>query len=91
VTASKFYAIGKTTTITMDFQITALGTCTSLLTFTLPNTPNTNGGFAGNNSNNGASPACRFGGSATASCNNGLSSNFAVNDRLFLTATYENQ
>ena len=91
VTAAKFTTIGKTTSITMDFQITAIGTCTNPITFTLPNTPNTNGGFAGNNSNSGASPSCRFGGGTTATCNNGLGGNFLVNDRLFLTATYENQ
>jgi hypothetical protein len=92
VTAAKSYTIGKTTNITMDFQITAIGTCTNPITFTLPNTANTNGGFAGNNSNASLSPSCRFaGGSATATCNNGAGGNFLVNDRLFLTATYENQ
>jgi hypothetical protein len=77
----------------MDFNFSAIGTCAQqTLTFTLPNTPNTNGGFAGNNSNANGALSCRFaGGSATVTCQNGNGVNFVAADRLFLTATYENQ
>jgi len=90
--SARFYSIGKITFFNLDFNFTALGTCTSALTFTLPTTPVVNQGFAGNNSGSGFSPGCRIAsGSTTATCNNGVGTNFGGSDRLFFSATYENQ
>lgn len=89
--AAKSYTIGKITYITFDITV-ATGPCSTPITFTLPNTANTSGGFAGNNSNSGDTAGCRVGaGSATATCQNGVGSNFVANDRLFVSGVYENQ
>jgi hypothetical protein len=96
VTSAKSKTIGKTTHAELDFTITAIGSCTTTATFTLPNTPNSSGALSGQEIvNNGRASACHFvSGSATATCGENAylgGGTFSVNDRVILSGTYENQ
>lgn len=91
-TTAAFQTSYKTTSFRINFTIATLGTCTSTLTWSLPNTAKGAAGFAGNNSNTGDSPSCRMSaGATTVSCNNGVGTNFAANDNLFWSGSYESQ
>lgn len=84
---------GKTTWAQIEFTITAIGTCTTPITFTLPNTANAAGaivGFEDVTANNGV--FCKVAAaSATATCvKNGLVA-FGVNNHVVASGVYENQ
>src|SRR5216684_3759455 len=98
VNSAKFKTLGKTTDVQLDITITAIGTCTNGLTFTLPNTPNSSGGLAGQEiANRGVVTNGQFAaGSATctlhqAGTTGGAIPSYAVNDRVVVSGVYENQ
>jgi hypothetical protein len=89
---------GKTTWLQIEFTITALGTCTNTLTFTLPTTPNSVGTIPTIETVvNGALGMCRASiGSTTANCFTTSAagvplSNFVVNEHFVGSGVYENQ
>lgn len=92
-TSARSKTNGKTTFIEVDFTITALGTCTNTLTFTLPNTTNSSGGMSGREGGvTGKAAACSFVGTTTsAACGLGDASSYSVNARLTMSGVYENQ
>ncbi len=91
--SAKFERAGKRTWLQLDQTITALGTCTNTLTFTLPNTPATSATLHGVNLGTSASLLCTLAaGSATATCHpaqNGGANFTAAN--LIWSGVYENQ
>jgi hypothetical protein len=96
VTSAKSKIIGKVTFIEIDITITATGTCTSILSFTLPNTPNSSGSIVGQEvaGINNKAFACRIiSGSVTATCiyADGGGTSFAINQRLVASTVFENQ
>lgn len=91
---SRRLTMGKTTFIQIDVTITAIGTCTNNLSFTLPNTAQSSGALNGmETTNSGKGTTCAInGGSATAStCKRADATNLAVNDRIVASGVYENQ
>jgi hypothetical protein len=90
---ARFKTLGKTTWAQIDFTITAIGTCTSPVTFTLPNTANSSGTLCGGEQVNGKQIVCCLvaAGSATATCQKGAAVAFGVNDHVAASGTYENQ
>jgi Right handed beta helix region len=91
VNSAKFKTQGKQTWMQLDATITAIGTCTSPITFTLPNTPpSQNMVFAAYNSTIGVANTCT-GSSATISCNQVGGAAYLVNARLITIGVYENQ
>lgn len=86
----------KTTFAEIDFTITAIGTCTQPVTFTMPNTANSAATLAGQEqaAATHAMLACSLtAASATATCqkNSGTGNPFLVNDRVVASGVYENQ
>lgn len=84
---------GKTTWIEADVTITAIGTCTSAIAMTLPNTANSAAMLAvqdiGVNGNVGG---CRTtAASAILNCTQHTVANYVVNQRLVIGGVYENQ
>ena len=91
VNNARAQTVGKTTTVQIDMTITALGTCTNGLTFTLPNTANTGGGLSGRSPATGRGFTCSISGTtATAVCINSDSSNFATG-QIIASGVYESQ
>lgn len=87
---------GKITWAEIDFTITAIGTCTQPITFTLPNTANSAATLSGQEqaAATHAMLACALtAASATATCqkNSGTGNPFLVNDRVVASGVYENQ
>jgi hypothetical protein len=92
VNSARSKTLGKTVWISLDFTITAIGTCTLQLTFTLPATPQSGGGMAGYTINGAVGAACSLPpASATATCGKANSANFGVNEVHRLSGTYESQ
>jgi hypothetical protein len=93
VNSARSKTMGKTTFVEVDIQIATIGTCTSLWSWTLPNTAQSGGGFAGRETNaTGKTVACAFvGGSTAANCTFADASSFASTDRLIVSGVYENQ
>ncbi len=93
VNSTRSKTLGKTTWIQGDATITAIGTCVSTLTFTLPNTANSSGVMAGReyqNTNNliGCDVTAA---SATGTCLKYGGGAWAVNDKFRFSGVYENQ
>lgn len=91
--SSRWKNSGKTTFIQFDFKITAIGTCTNNVTFTLPNTANSGGTIPTvETAVNGVLGACRMSpASATANCSVGSLAAFLVNEDFVGSGLYENQ
>lgn len=89
---SKRMVLEKTTFIELDFTVTAAGTCTHPITFTLPSIANAAGGFSGMEIiTSGNSVFCQITvGSATASCFRNFN-NFTTTDRVIAAGVYEHQ
>ena len=85
--------MGKTTFIEFDFTITAIGTCATLTTFTLPNTPQSRGNNVGSEvaSTNVLVACSHVAGNATVNCVKQAAAVFLVNDRVVVSGVYENQ
>lgn len=85
--------IGKLTGIQLAITISTIGTCTTPITFTLPNTAAQGGSISGEeNINSSASVNCVVTqGSATATCRKASNIAFAVNDQILVSGTYQNQ
>lgn len=92
-TAAHVKTWGKVTHFDLDITITAIGTCTNVLQFTLPNTPNSSGSAVAREAGvSSKAVVCSItSGSATANCTMGDASNFLVNYRPILSGVYENQ
>lgn len=87
---------GKETKIQLDFTISAIGTCTRPVTFTLPNTAQSSGSLVGAVSvgTTITLTVCTLSASsATVSCdkNVGAGNPFLVNERFIASSVYENQ
>lgn len=94
VNSARFKTIGKTTTVSVDFTITALGTCTTSVALTLPATPQSGGSMIGRDvAVNNQVFNCSFpAASATSSCTNStFATGFLVNERILFSGVYENQ
>jgi hypothetical protein len=93
-TTTKQKVSGKQTWVTADILITAIGTCASVLTFTLPNTANSAAAIVGQEFANGTNlrdtVVCLTGGS-TATCVKQTNHAYAVNDHFQVSGVYENQ
>jgi hypothetical protein len=85
--------LGKTTFVEIDFTITALGTCTNVMTYTMPTTPQARGALVGSETaNSNVIVSCSYvAGNATSNCIKNAAANFAVNDRVSAQGVYENQ
>ncbi len=92
-TTARSSTSGKTTFIAGDFTITAIGTCTSTFTFSMP--VNSNESFAlpfQEVINTGVAGTCRNAGAgSTATCQKTGGATYAVNDRIVFSGVYENQ
>ena len=84
---------GKVTRIQIEFTFTALGSCTSTMTFSLPNTAQSAGALVGRETvASGKAFTCSFGaGATTATCIFADVSNFAGNSHGFASGVYANQ
>lgn len=94
VNSAKRKILGKQTSIQADITITAIGTCTNALTFTMPNVANSAGGMVGRDLVvNGAMVGCAVAvGASSMQCTlSAGSGNFVVNQRLTMSGVYENQ
>jgi hypothetical protein len=93
VNSARRNTMGKTTFAQVDITITAIGTCTNILTFTLPNTANSSGSLTGPEigvANNFV--GCRFPAASTAvTCLLQGGAAWAVNDHFIMSGVYENQ
>ncbi len=92
VGSARYAALNNTTTVQLDATITGIGSgCTNAISFTLPNTPVSSGGLIGREQAVDFLPvACTFiGASATVSCVKPALQNFAVNNRVVLSGSYE--
>ena len=91
--SARFKTWGKVTHIQSDFTITAIGTCTTPVQFTLPNTPNSSGSMSGQEIAVTAKGADCFiqSGSTTTGCRMADNANWLVNYRLAASGIYENQ
>lgn len=91
VNSAQFKIQGKKTWVELDATITAIGTCTSPVTFTLPNTPpSRNIVLPAYNSTLGVANTCT-GFNATMSCTQVGGAAYLVNGRIILSGDYENQ
>lgn len=93
VNSASSKTLGKTTWAEIDYTITAIGTCTNPVTFTLPNTGASGAGLGGQeNVNSSATVICLVPvGGATATCRKAANVNFSVNDRVIVSGAYSNQ
>jgi hypothetical protein len=92
-TSARSNQIGKTTTLQLNATFSAIGTCTTTMTFTLPRTSNSAGTLTFIDSNSGRVGACRIGsGATTASCNfYDATQVFSASSNIFGSGVYENQ
>lgn len=92
-TSARIKTWGKTTNWSADLTITALGTCTSTLTITVPNAINAAAGGGGKDiAVTGAGVSCSAAtGTSTITCSPSTGGNYAVNFRITLSGVYENQ
>lgn len=93
VGAANAKTIGKLTYVTINTTITAIGTCTTPATLTLPNTTATRATLSGQEIVNGfLGVFCTGGaGATTVTCRKNANTAFAVNDQIVLSGQYENQ
>jgi hypothetical protein len=92
VNSAKYKMIGKSTYIEVDFSISAAGTLSNLISFTLPSVPNSGGALPGINYNTAALAGCSIKtGNTTANCVQSALANWALNDRTSFSGVYENQ
>jgi hypothetical protein len=92
VNSARSKTLGKTTYIEFDLTITAIGTCTSPVTFTLPNTTNSPGAIGFLDVNTGVVGMCHFAAAATTTnCLHNAAAAFANNAELRGSGVYENQ
>ena len=94
--SSLFKAEGKLTWAEVDVTIATIGSCTNLMTFTLPNTSNSGSTIIGQESANVTNPrdtvVCVVGGgTATATCVKQTAHAFAATDHFIASGTYENR
>jgi hypothetical protein len=84
---------GKATFWEIDATITAIGTCTSTLSFTVPVAANSGAGGGGKDvAATGAGVSCAISAStASMVCSPSTGGNYAVNFRVLLSGVYENQ
>lgn len=91
--SGRFKTIGKTTYVQVDFTVTAIGTCTTTVVFTLPATANSTASLT--EVEIGVSNlvgVCRVVASSTAvSCLQNASTAFLLNAHLVISGLYENQ
>lgn len=92
-TSAKSNQIGKTTTLQLNATFSAIGTCTTTMTFTLPRTSQSAGILTFIDSNSGKVGACRIGsGATTATCNfYDATQTFTAASNIFGSGVYENQ
>jgi hypothetical protein len=85
--------LGKTTNLTLDFTITAIGTCTTAVTFTLPNTANGSASIPAQeySVNHEIAGCLNAAASTTSTCNKRAGAAFLVNERWVFTGAYDNQ
>ncbi|MDE2471875.1 MAG: hypothetical protein KGL35_24905 [Bradyrhizobium sp.] len=93
VNSARSKTLGKTTFIETDFTITAIGTCTNLVTFTLPNTANSAAALSGEeiSVSNHVGACVTATASTTASCREASGTAYVVNERFVFSGVYENQ
>jgi len=93
VNSARFKKIGKTVSISIDFNISAIGTCTTVVSFTLPATPQSGSAMAGRESalNGTALAATLAAASATASMTKNANAVWLVNERAQASGVYESQ
>lgn len=91
--SSSSKTLGKTTWAQIDVTISAIGSCTTPITFTAPNTAQTGGAIVGEENVNGsASVNCVLtASSATVTCRKTSNVAFQVNDRIIASGVYQNQ
>lgn len=95
VNSARFHQVGKTTSVSFDVTITAIGTCSgNTFNITLPNTANSTAGMSGKEfgTTGFAVPCVVTGASATLACSRfDGTTTWAVNNRIAMSGTYENQ
>ena len=94
VNSARYTTVNKATTAQLDITISTIGSCTNVITFNLPATSFSGGGFAGREMAVSFLPiACSIldGGQTTASCVKPALQNFAANERIIVSGTYESQ
>lgn len=93
VNSSRSKTVGKTTFLESDITITAIGTCTNQIQFSLPNTANSAAMMAAQDTAiNGNMIGCRTASaSSLATCVQHQIANYVVNQRLVIGGVYENQ
>lgn len=91
--SARFKTLGKTVFLQVEATMTALGTCTNIISFTLPNTPQSGGSIAGRDTGfSGFPEACAvIAASATASCSLGNLVNWTNAAKLVISGVYESQ
>jgi len=91
--SARFSTSNKTTAFQLDFTITAIGTCTTTVSFTAPNTANSSGSaIMAETTVNAVMGVCNFSsGSATVGCSKNALANFVVNEHHIVSGVYENQ
>jgi hypothetical protein len=93
VNSARSQTVGKITHVEADLTIAAIGTCTTPVTLTLPNTANSAAELVVRETvNRNQLGACdTAAASATATCIQNGATAYAVNDRLKISGIYENQ
>lgn len=92
-TSARRQTLGKTTFIELDFTITAIGTCTNAITFTLPNTAQSGASMVGREivaSGLGADASITAG-SSNVNFTKSSAAVFLVNEHYVASGVYENQ
>lgn len=90
---AKTNILSKTTVLDLDFTISSIGTCTTPITYSLPNTANSSAMISGQETaNNGSIIACSISGaSSTSTCRRSLGTSYAANDHIIVSGVYQNQ
>jgi hypothetical protein len=92
VNSARSFTLNNITTIEGDITISAIGTCTQPVNFTLPKTPNSTGVLAGAESSSGKGLYCLvLSGSTTAQCTKADVSAFAPSNVIRFSGVFENQ
>lgn len=93
VNSAKHQLLGKTDFVQFDATITAIGTCTSPVTFTIPFTSASGGGLSGRDmAGSGAGILCAINGSGQTGASCVITSGtFSVNDHIVVSGMYETQ
>ena len=92
VNSSRSKTIGKTTFIALQMTVSTLGTCTNLISISLPNTTNSAVALNGNDAPSGITVTCAGGtGISSVNCAKSGLANFAGSDVIIVAGSYENQ